>query len=164
MHVTFVSTRKNSDPSEHEMYEMEFLLRILGLKRAFLDLGLLTIAACTPDDIEVKLVDEYMEELDFDAPTDLVALSAKTSCATHAYEVAREYKARGHTVVMGGIHASLRPDEALEHVDCVVTGEAETLWPQVVEDAKNGVLKRRYDADGFPPMRSERMRQDSASV
>jgi hypothetical protein len=128
MHVTFVATRKNSDPTERELYEMDFLLRVLGLNRTFVDLGLQTIAACTPADVEVTLVDEYSEEIDYTAPTDLVALSAKTSCVTRAYEVARCFREQGRKVVLGGIHATLRPEEALEHVDSVVTGEAEQIW------------------------------------
>ncbi|MDP6933296.1 MAG: hypothetical protein QGG40_10290, partial [Myxococcota bacterium] len=152
MHITFVSTRKNLDPTERELYEMNFLLRMLGLKRAFLDLGLLTVAACTPPDVDIRMVDEYCEPIDYDVSTDLVALSAKTSCVARAYQVAAEFRARGIPVVLGGIHGSLRPDEALEHVDCVVTGEAETLWPTVVEDFRAGKLEARYDADGFPPM------------
>ena len=152
MHITFVATRKNMDPSERELYEMDFLLRTLNLKRSFADLGLLTVAACTPEDVEVAYVDEYLEEVDYDLRTDLVALSAKTSCVTRAYAVAAGFRERGTPVVLGGIHASLRPDEALEHVDCIVTGEAETVWPQVVADARAGRLQRRYDASEFPPM------------
>lgn len=152
MHVTFVATRKNTDRSERELYEMDLLNRALGFKRAFLDLGLQTVMACTPPGVETRMIDEYVEEIDFDLETDLVALSAKTSCVTHAYDVARRFRARGKKVVLGGIHASLRPEEALEHVDCVVTGEAELVWPTVVRDAERGALARRYDAASFPPM------------
>jgi len=152
MHITFVATRKNMDPSERELYEMDFLLRTLKLKRSFADLGLLTVAACTPEDVEIAYVDEYLDEVDYDIETDLVALSAKTSCVTRAYHVAGEFRKRGTTVVLGGIHASLRPEEALQHVDCIVTGEAEKVWPTVVEDARKGQLRRRYDATEFPPM------------
>ena len=152
MRIAFVSTRKNADSSERELYEMQWLLRQLGLKRAFVDLGLLTVAGCTPKDVETVVIDEYASEIDFDMDCDLVALSAKTSCVTRAYAVADEFRRRGKRVVLGGIHASLRPDEALEHVDCIVTGEADALWPTVVEDAKNGRLKERYDVKDFPPM------------
>ncbi len=152
MRITFVSTRKNLDPSERELYEMDLLCRGLGFKRAFLDLGMQTVMACTPPGVSVDLVDEYIDPIDYDVETDLVALSAKTSCVTYAYEVARRFRAHGKRVVLGGIHASLRPEEALEHVDCVVTGEAEQLWPTVVRDLERGELKERYDAVGFPPM------------
>ena len=150
--ITFVATRKNMDPTERELYEMDLLCRGLGFKRAFLDLGIQTVMACTPPGVNIDLVDEYLTPIDYDVKTDIVALSAKTSCVTYAYEVARRFRAKGKRVVLGGIHASLRPDEALEHVDCVVTGEAEVVWPQVVRDLENDQLKERYDAVGFPPM------------
>jgi len=153
MRITFVATRKNLDPTERELYEMDLLNRGLGFKRAFLDLGIQTVMACTPRDVDVRMIDEYLEPITYDLPgTDLVALSAKTSCVTYAYEVARRFRERGKRVVLGGIHASLRPEEALQHVDCVVTGEAETIWPKVVADAKANRLAERYDAVGFPPM------------
>ncbi len=152
MKITFVATRKNTDRSERELYEMDLVLRVLGLKRSFLDLGLATVAGCTPPGVDIEFVDEYLEEIDYDAPTDLVAISAKTSCVPHAYAVADRFRAKGMRVVIGGIHASLRPDEAAKHADCVVTGEADALWPAVVRDFQAGKAKDRYDADGFPPM------------
>ncbi|MFO0616111.1 MAG: radical SAM protein [Polyangiaceae bacterium] len=152
--IHFVATKKNLDPTERELYEMDLLCRSLGFKRAFLDLGMQTVMACTPRSIDVKLTDEYLEKIDYDLACDAVAISAKTSCATYAYDVARKFKARGKRVIMGGIHASLRPEEALSHVDCIVTGEAETIWPVVLRDLENGKLKERYDAEGFPPMGS----------
>jgi hypothetical protein len=100
-------------------------LRGLGFDRAFLDLGMQTVMACTPAGTDVRYVDEHLAPLDYDVPGDVVALSAKTSCVTRVYEVAEEFRRRGRRVILGGIHASLRPDEALRHVDCVVTGEAE---------------------------------------
>jgi len=150
--ITFIATRKNLDPTERELYEMNLVLQVLRLDRAFADLGLLTVAACTPPTVEVRFVDEYVEPIDFDMQTDLVALSAKTSCVTRAYQVADAFRARGVPVIMGGIHPTLRPDEALEHCDCVVTGEAEAIWPGVVEDWLAGELKPRYDATEYPPM------------
>jgi radical SAM superfamily enzyme YgiQ (UPF0313 family) len=152
--ITFVATRKNLDPTERELYEMDLLNRALGFKRAFLDLGIQTVMACTPRTTDVRMIDEYLEPrgIDYGIETDVVALSAKTSCVTYAYEVARRFREKGKRVILGGIHASLRPDEALRHVDCVVTGEAETVWPSVVRDLEAGALKQRYDAQGFPPM------------
>ena len=132
MKILFVATRKNRDPEERELYEMDLMNEVLGFKRSLYDLGILTVAACTPERFEVAVRDEYLAPIDYDEPADLVALSAKTSCVARAYEVAREFRARGRRVVLGGIHASLRPDEALEHVDAIVTGEAEELWPTVL--------------------------------
>lgn len=151
--ILFVQTRKNSDPADREMYEMDFMNEVLGFGRSLLDLGLVTVAACTPKHVTVELVDEYVEPIPYDTTdADLVALSAKTSCVTHAYEVAKGFRDRGVPVVLGGIHASLRPDEALEHVDYVVTGEAEATWPKFVEAFEKGEAPRRMDSRGFPPM------------
>ncbi len=150
--ISFVATRKNFDRTERELYEMDLMLRVLGFKRSFLDLGLLTVAACTPSHVNVEIFDEYFADLDYDLKTDVVALSAKTSCVSKAYDAAQRYRARGKRVILGGIHASLRPEEALQHVDCIVTGEAEALWPHVVRDLEAGKLKSRYDAVGYPPM------------
>jgi radical SAM superfamily enzyme YgiQ (UPF0313 family) len=153
MKILFVSTRKNSDPRDRELYEMDFMDELLGFRRSLLDLGLLTVAACTPADVEYEIVDEYIDPIPYDTTdADLVALSAKTSCVTHAYEVAARFRARGIPVVLGGIHASLRPDEALEHVDHVVIGEAEKTWPRFVAQFRRGEAPRKTLDEGFPPM------------
>jgi radical SAM superfamily enzyme YgiQ (UPF0313 family) len=152
MKILFVATRKNSRPEDRELYEMDFMNELLGFKRSLLDLGILTVAACTPRDVAVQVVDEYTEPIPYDTDADLIALSAKTSCVTHAYEVAAKYRAKGKKVVLGGIHASLRPQEALEHVDYVVVGEAEQSWPQFVEAFKKGEAPRITNTTSFPPM------------
>lgn len=152
MKILFVATRKNSDPRDRELYEMDFMNQLLGFKRSLLDLGIVTVAACTPADVEVELIDEYLEPINYDTDADLVALSAKTSCVAHAYEVAANFKRRGVPVVLGGIHASLRPDEALEHVDYVVVGEAEQTWPRWVELFRKGEAPRKMEQGPFPPM------------
>lgn len=152
MKILFVATRKNSNPADRELYEMDFMTRVLGFKRSLADLGILTVAACTPADVDVQVVDEYLEPIPYDTDADLVALSAKTSCVTHAYEVAAEFRRRGRKVVLGGIHASLRPAEALEHVDHVVVGEAERSWPAFVRAFARGEAPRLQPDDGFPPM------------
>jgi radical SAM superfamily enzyme YgiQ (UPF0313 family) len=152
MKVLFVATRKNCDPAERELYEMELMNTVLGFKRSLFDLGLLTIAACTPPSVEIGFVDEYLEAVDYDTPCDLVALSAKTSAVARAYQVAAEFRKRGRKVVLGGIHASLRPDEAAEHVDHVVVGEAERIWPKFLEAFERGTAPRITRSDGFAPL------------
>ena len=152
MKILFVATRKNSSPHDRELYEMDFMCELLGFERSLLDLGIMTVAACTPRDVEVEIVDEYTRAIPWDTDADLVALSAKTSCVTHAYEVAAEFRKRGKKVVLGGIHASLRPDEALEHVDYVVLGEAEKSWPEFVELFKKGEAPRKMPNPGFVQM------------
>ena len=152
MKILFVAHKKNRHTDERELYEMDLMNEVLGFRRSLLDLGLLTVAACTPSEHEVVIRDEYVEPLDFDEDCDLVALSAKTSCAPAAYEVAARFRARGKTVVLGGIHASLLPEEALEHVDYIVTGEAEEAWPRFLREFAAGRAERRTDAGAFPPM------------
>jgi radical SAM superfamily enzyme YgiQ (UPF0313 family) len=152
MKVLFVATKKNSSPYDRELYEMDFMNRLLGFKRSLLDLGILTVAACTPRHIEVEVIDEYLQPIPYDTDADLIALSAKTSCVTHAYEVAERYRKRGKKVVLGGIHASLRPTEALEHVDYVVTGEAEHAWPKFLTAFERGDAPRLFRSEGFAPM------------
>jgi radical SAM superfamily enzyme YgiQ (UPF0313 family) len=150
--ILFIATRKNRDLSERELYEMDLMNEILGFRRSLLDLGILTVAGCTPERFEVSIQDEYLAPVDYDEPCDLVALSAKTSCVAHAYDVADRFRAKGRKVVLGGIHASLRPDEALTHVDHIVTGEAEELWPRFLDDFEAGKAVARYDALEFPAM------------
>lgn len=108
-------------------------------------LGLLTVAALTPPGHRVSYV-EYDALPPFsDLPDfDLVGISALTARIGSAYQLAAAYRARGARVVLGGLHASALPDEALDHVDSVVTGGAEGIWPCVVSDAASGRLQRMY--------------------
>ena len=152
MKILFIATRKNCDPQDRELYEMDLMNRVLGFKRSLFDLGLYTVAACTPPDVEVELHDEYLAPIDYGTDADLIALSAKTSAVARAYQVAEELRRRGKKVVLGGIHASLRPQEALEHVDHVVVGEAERSWPRFVELFRKGEAPRLMPSDGFMEM------------
>ena len=104
------------------------------------------IAALTPDRWDVEIMDENFEEARFE-PCDLVGITGFTAWANRAYQVARMFREQGVPVVMGGIHASMMPDEALQHADAVVVGEAEAVWPRVIADVEAGALKRRYDGE-----------------
>lgn len=116
--------------------------------RVWKPLGLLVIAGLTPDDWEITIVDENMTAPDYEAMRpDLVGITAFTSQATRAYELAAQWRARGVPVVMGGIHASMCREEALRHVDAVVSGEAESVWAKVCEDAKVGRLEKLYEGE-----------------
>jgi radical SAM superfamily enzyme YgiQ (UPF0313 family) len=110
-------------------------------------LGLPTMAAHTPPDCEVTMVDERIHPVDFNEDADLIGISVMTPLATRAYEIADEFKRRGKTVVMGGMHVSALPEEALEHCDAVAIGEGERVWPQMVADFKEGKLKQTYRAE-----------------
>jgi len=102
--------------------------------------------------VEIKVTDESLEPVCFDTDADLVGLTALTSTAPRAYEIADEFRARGVPVVMGGMHASALPEEALQHVDSVVIGEAEGLWPRVIQDLRQGNLQPIYRHQGFPDL------------
>ena len=109
-------------------------------------LALAYIAAATPSSWDVELIDEQCEDdVDYErVEADLVGLTAFTTQAPHAYRIAARLRARGIPVVMGGIHASMLPDEASRYVDSVFVGEAETVWPQVIEDFESRGLQPRY--------------------
>ena len=107
-----------------------------------------TLAGLTPKDVVVRFHDDRMEDIPFDEPADLVAISVETYTAKRAYQIASEYRKRGVPVVMGGFHASLCPDEVARHAEAVVIGEAEQLWPQVIDDARHGKLQKFYRQTG----------------
>lgn len=102
------------------------------------------LARLTPPDVEIKLYDDRIEDVPYDEPTDLVALTVETFTAKRAYQIAAHYRQRGVPVVMGGFHPTLLPDEASRHADAIVTGDAEAVWPQIVADARAGALKPLY--------------------
>lgn len=107
-------------------------------------LGLLIVAALTPSYFSIDFIDENYEQIKFDANYDLVGISAMTQQAVRAYEIADEFRKRGTTVVIGGIHATVMSEEAKEHADAVIVGEAETLWPHLINDFIKGRLKPYY--------------------
>lgn len=102
------------------------------------------LKALTPPELETAFHDDRMEAIPFDEPTDLVAIPIETYTAKRAYQIASEYRRRGVPVVMGGFHATLMPDEVAQYAESVVIGEAEAIWPEVVDDARHGVLKPLY--------------------
>jgi radical SAM superfamily enzyme YgiQ (UPF0313 family) len=115
--------------------------------RVWKPLNLMVIAGLTPPEWEISILDENLGVHDYAAMhrPDLVGITAFTSQANRAYEIAAYYRNLGVPVVMGGIHASMCLEEVMERVDSVVTGEAEGIWKQVLEDFKQGNLKRQYD-------------------
>jgi radical SAM superfamily enzyme YgiQ (UPF0313 family) len=115
--------------------------------RVWKPLSLMVLAGLTPPEWEISIVDENLGAPDYSAMPrpDLVGISAFTSQVNRAYEVATHFRRLGVPVVMGGIHATMCLEEVMERVDSVVTGEAEGIWSKVLEDARNGRLKRRYN-------------------
>ena len=115
----------------------------VNLSSRFPPLALGIIAALTPDSWEVALIDENFEPFKYQQ-ADLIGLTAFTAAAPRAYEIASIYREQGVSTVMGGIHASMLPEEALGYVDAVVTGEAESVWPQVITDFTDGRMQQTY--------------------
>lgn len=108
------------------------------------------IASLTPDNYLFSVIDEHVEPVNFSEPVDLVAISALTPTADRAYEIADEYRKKGVKVVMGGIHPTLVPKEAIKHADSVVIGEAEGSWQQLLKDFQQGHLKKFYESPDKP--------------
>jgi radical SAM superfamily enzyme YgiQ (UPF0313 family) len=119
------------------------------------------LAGLTPKGIQVDLVDDRLSPIPFHREYDLVGITTTCATAERAFEIAGEFRRRGRQVVMGGFHVSLHPDEALAHCDAVVVGEAESLWAEVLADARARRLKPRYQApemhhlEGLPRPRLE---------
>src|SRR4051794_34684594 len=109
-------------------------------------LTLTTLAALVPGDLnaDITIQDEGVQPLNLDFDADLVGISCITGTALRGYKIADELRAKGHTVIFGGVHATLLPDEAQPHSDCVVAGYAEETWPQALRDFKAGRLRQRY--------------------
>ena len=111
------------------------------------------MAALIPeDDYEIILTDENIEPIDFDLNVDMVGISAMTSYVQRGYQVADAFRARGVPVVMGGVHVSYLPQEALKHADAVVVGEAELIMDKVLDDLSHGRLQGIYKAENLHSM------------
>lgn len=110
------------------------------------------IAALTPADVEKRFYDDRLETIPFDEPTDLVAISVETYTARRAYQIASDFRRRGVPVVMGGFHATLCPDEVRRHCETLVIGEAEEVFPEVLDDHRHGRPRDVYRAARRPPL------------
>jgi radical SAM superfamily enzyme YgiQ (UPF0313 family) len=110
------------------------------------------LAALTPPEHEVTITHEIFEDINWEEHVDLVGITSITTNVYRAYEIADEFRRRGVYVVMGGVHASMLPEEALEHVDTVVVGEAEETWPRFLSDLTAGRSQALYRPDAPPPL------------
>lgn len=110
-------------------------------------LTLTTLAALVPADIpaEINILDEGFEDMPDRLEADLIGITVITGSANRAYELAAQYRQQGQTVVLGGPHITLMPEEAIQHADAIVTGYAEESWPQLLHDFVAGNLQARYD-------------------
>ena len=149
----------------YNVYRVPRLIRNAPILSRYLDmdscallppLNLAILAAYSPPDADVKILDEAAESVNFDADVDLVGITTMTSMAPVAYRIADQFRERGKTVVLGGIHPTLLPEEAAAHADAVAIGEGELVWPQIVEDFRRSRLERVYEAEGYVNMESVR--------
>jgi len=124
------------------------------------------LAGITPRQHTVKIVNENYEDINFDEPTDLIGITSYTMTAPRVYEIADDFRRRGKKVVLGGYHPTAMPQEAIQHADSVVLGEAELTWPELIHDVEKGVLKQFYgpnpdfDMAAIPPIRRDLIRQN----
>jgi len=114
-----------------------------------LPLALSTLASLTPPDVEVAILDENIQDIDYDQPADLVGITVMLHLAPQAIRIAGGFRSRGVPVVMGGFYPTLWPEKALPHTDAVAIGEGEPLWHQILDDARCGKLKQRYQSSGY---------------
>ncbi|MDD5774034.1 MAG: radical SAM protein [bacterium] len=133
-------------------WEMGTFAKLTNKRYSQISLALPTLAALTPSGIDVEICDENIEHIDFDEKVDLVGITTNTYTVNRAYEIADTYRKRNVTVVLGGIHTSVLPEEALQHADSVVIGEAEEVWGELLNDFKENNLKKTYSSNSKPKL------------
>jgi Fe-S oxidoreductase len=107
-------------------------------------LPIAALAGLMPSDVDMRFFDDRMEKIDYDAPADAVLISVETYTARRVYQIASEFRQRGVPVIMGGFHVTLMPDEATRYAEAIVVGEAEGIWPALIDDLRHGTLQKRY--------------------
>lgn len=121
-------------------------------RRSLVPLALPYLAALTPPDWQVTLVDEQVQDIDFDSRPDVVAITNWTVHSLRGYDLAKQFRNRGIPVIMGGPHVWFHPDEAAEHCDAIGIGEGEPIWSQILQDAASGKLQKVYRAPQMPSL------------
>jgi len=134
MHIALI--RPNIGRLEHSLFVDEARMEPLELA---------VLAGLTPSSHRLSMLDDRVEDIDYDGDYDLVAVSIQTFTARRAYEICDEFRRRRVPVVAGGIHVTLAPEEAAGHADAVATGDAEGTWARILEDAEDGRLRARYE-------------------
>ena len=115
-------------------------------------LALPLLAGMAPADFEVEIVNDYSQRIDYRNGYDLVAISAMTPQIVRGYQIADRFRELGKKVVIGGFHASFAPEEVLEHADAAAVGEAEEIWPRILEDFRLGKMEGVYRAQRHPDL------------
>jgi radical SAM superfamily enzyme YgiQ (UPF0313 family) len=113
-------------------------------------MGIPILINLLPSDVQWRIIDQNIEPVDYNDNADLIAISYFTPQAGYAYEVGDTFRRAGKKVIMGGMHPSMLPEDAALHCDSICIGEADTVWNTIIEDAKNGNLKKVYKAATYP--------------
>lgn len=144
MRIALIIPRNNSE-NEKSFYDYKFFSKFLLSKRCFSYLlAIPTLAALTPPEHEIRIFDENIEDIDYNWNVDLAGISVRTMFAHRAYSIADRFRQKGVKTVLGGIHPSMCTEEALQHCDAVIIGEAEGVWQTLLQDVQNSNLKRTY--------------------
>lgn len=130
-------------------------------------LQLAILAALIPETDTAYLYDDRMEEIPFNKKADLVCITVDSFTARRSYQIAKKFRKKGVPVVLGGVHTTLLPDEAEKHADAILIGDAESVFGDVIEDARNGRLQSRYVGIYGTPQKAiigskKKARKDSA--
>lgn len=161
MKIAFIIPRNFSE-KEKSYYDYKFFSKFLCSRKYYsYMLAIPAVVSLTPQGHTLRIFDENIEDIDYGWEPDLVGISVRTMHAKRAYEISQTFQQGGARTVLGGIHPSMCPEEAILHCDAVVIGEAEKVWLRLVGDAEQGALKMIYKADGLadlatvqPPDRS----------
>jgi radical SAM superfamily enzyme YgiQ (UPF0313 family) len=149
MKIALISPRGSvsKNPAFNDYWQSSPLTSTYRRTWSGLSTALPVVAALTPSENEITLIDENHESVNFNGNFDLVGISAMTQQISRGYQIADTFRSQGTAVVIGGIHATVLPEEAKLHADSVVVGEAEYSWPQLVADFSSGSVKQFYRSD-----------------
>lgn len=125
-------------------WSLKGLCEVSGRSKLTPPLGLATLAAITPAGYEIQIVDESVEEVNFDTPCDLVGITGYTIDKDRMFEIAKEFRNRGILTIGGGVFCTSHPEDAEAHFDVVITGEAERVWQEFLSDLEKGDYKPFY--------------------
>lgn len=126
------------------LWDFKELCQVMAKKTPVPPLSLPTVAALTPDNYDIRIIDEEVEEIDFSLTPDIVGITALGNTVKRGYEIADVFRSKGITVVMGGPQVSFNVEISLKHADAIVIGEAEGSWQQLLKDFELGALKKEY--------------------
>lgn len=144
MKILFINP--NSSFNTRNISSISFFNRFKGRFNIFsAPLTFQMLASVTPKNHNIYMLDENYENIDFNFECDIVGITTMTPSAPRAYKIADEFRKKDVTVIIGGIHASILPQEAKKHADSIVIGEAEESWPQLLDDFEKGILKPFYN-------------------